>query len=35
MITVTEARKGTTVEIDDQLYQVLEFEHIKMGHGSA
>ena len=35
MITVTEARKGITVEIDDQLYQVLEFEHIKMGRGSA
>jgi elongation factor P len=35
MITVTEARKGITVEIDDQLYEVLEFEHIKMGRGSA
>ena len=35
MISVTDARKGITVEIDDQLYQVLEFEHIKMGRGSA
>jgi elongation factor P len=35
MITVTEARKGVTVEMDGVLYQVLDFEHIKMGRGSA
>lgn len=35
MITVTEARKGVTVELDGELYQVLDFEHIKMGRGSA
>ncbi len=35
MINVTEARKGVTVEMDGALYQVLDFEHIKMGRGSA
>jgi len=35
MISVTDARKGITVEMDGALYQVLEFEHIKMGRGSA
>ncbi len=35
MLNVTDARKGITVEMDDELYQVLEFEHIKMGRGSA
>ncbi len=35
MINVTDARKGITVEMDDVLYQVLSYEHIKMGRGSA
>jgi len=35
MINVTEARKGITVEMDGTLYQVLDYEHIKMGRGSA
>ena len=35
MISVTDARKGINVEMDGGLYQVLEFEHIKMGRGSA
>ena len=35
MISVTDARKGITVEMDGTLYQVLEFEHIKMARGSA
>lgn len=35
MISVTEARKGVTVELDGALYEVLGFEHIKMGRGSA
>jgi elongation factor P len=35
MISVTDARKGITVEMDNTLYQVLDFEHIKMGRGSA
>jgi elongation factor P len=35
MISVTDARKGITVEMDGTLYQVLDYEHIKMGRGSA
>lgn len=35
MISVTDARKGATVEMDGVLYTVLDFEHIKMGRGSA
>ena len=35
MINVTDARKGITVEMDGNLYQVLEYEHIKMARGSA
>lgn len=35
MIDSGDLRKGTTVEIDGVLYQVLDFQHIKMGRGSA
>jgi elongation factor P len=35
MIDTGDLRKGITVEIDDVLYQVLDFQHIKMGRGSA
>ncbi len=35
MIGVTEARKGVTIELDGILYTVLNYEHIKMGRGSA
>ncbi len=35
MISVTEMRKGITVEMDGTLYQVLDYEHIKIGRGSA
>ncbi len=35
MISVTDARKGVTIELDGALYQVLDFEHIKIGRGSA
>ena len=35
MINVTDARKGINVEMDGILYQVLDYEHIKMGRGSA
>jgi elongation factor P len=35
MISVTDARKGINVEMDGILYQVLDYEHIKMGRGSA
>ena len=35
MINVTDARKGITIELDGNLYQVLDYEHIKMARGSA
>jgi len=35
MINASEARKGTTIELDGQLYRVVEYQHIKIGRGSA
>lgn len=35
MISVTELRSGTVFEEDGKLLQVLSYEHIKMGRGSA
>jgi len=35
MIDVTEARKGVTIELDGQLYSIVEYQHIKIGRGSA
>jgi len=35
MIGVQDLRAGTTYEADGQLFQVLTYEHIKMGRGSA
>ncbi len=35
MIDVQDARKGTIVEIDGNLYEVLEYSHHKMARGNA
>ncbi len=35
MITSGELKKGITIELEGQLYQVLDYQHIKMGRGSA
>ena len=35
MINVTDARKGTTVELDGTLYEVLDYDHLKVARGSA
>ena len=35
MIETGELRKGSTIEIDGNLYQVIEVEHLKIGRGSA
>jgi elongation factor P len=35
MIDATEARKGVTIELDGQLYNILDYQHIKVGRGSA
>jgi len=35
MIDSGELRKGITIEMEEKLYQVLDYQHIKMGRGSA
>jgi elongation factor P len=35
MISVNDLRAGTTFEENGEIYKVLNFEHIKMGRGSA
>lgn len=35
MISTSDMKRGATIELDGRVYQVLEFEHIKMGRGSA
>jgi elongation factor P len=35
MISVNDIRNGTTIEIDGQVFQVIEFQHVKPGKGAA
>lgn len=35
MISISELRKGIAIELDGELWQVLDYHHIKMGRGSA
>ena len=35
MINSHDLRKGITIELDGGLYQVLDYQHIKIGRGSA
>lgn len=35
MISSGELRKGIAIELEGQLYQIIDFQHIKMGRGSA
>jgi elongation factor P len=35
MISSGELRKGIIIELDGELYQVLEYRHLKLGRGSA
>ncbi|HBE80429.1 MAG TPA: elongation factor P, partial [Firmicutes bacterium] len=35
MISVTDFKTGLTIEIDGQLYTVIEFMHVKPGKGAA
>ncbi|MBI2912038.1 MAG: elongation factor P [Chloroflexi bacterium] len=35
MIDAGELRKGITIELDGDLYSILDYQHIKMGRGSA
>ena len=35
MISTGEIKRGMTIELDGRLFQIVEFQHIKMGRGSA
>lgn len=35
MITASEFRNGATFELDNQIFQVVEFQHVKPGKGAA
>ena len=35
MIETGDIKKGVTIEIDGTLYQVLDFQHLKLGRGTA
>lgn len=35
MISISELRRGIAIELDGEIWQVLEYHHIKMGRGSA
>jgi elongation factor P len=35
VISTGDIKRGITIELDGTLYQVVEFQHIKMGRGSA
>ncbi|MBE0480572.1 MAG: elongation factor P [Dehalococcoidia bacterium] len=35
MIDAGELRKGMVIELDGQLYSILDFQHLKIGRGSA
>ena len=35
MVSTGEIKRGMTIELDGQLFQILEFQHIKLGRGSA
>lgn len=35
MISVNDVRNGTTIEMDGNVFQVIEFQHVKPGKGAA
>ncbi|GAC1491100.1 MAG: elongation factor P [Candidatus Limnocylindrales bacterium] len=35
MVSTGEIKRGMTIELEGVLYQIVEFQHIKMGRGSA
>jgi len=35
VISAGEIKRGMTIEVDGVLYQIVEFQHIKLGRGSA
>ncbi|MDD3129776.1 MAG: elongation factor P, partial [Candidatus Izemoplasmatales bacterium] len=35
MITTNDFKTGVTIEYEDSIYQVIEFQHVKPGKGAA
>ena len=35
MISVNDFKTGTTIEYEDNIWQVIEFQHVKPGKGAA
>ena len=35
MITAGDFRNGITIEMDNNIYQIIEFQHVKPGKGAA
>ena len=35
MISTGDLKKGVAIELDGELWQILDYHHIKMGRGSA
>ena len=35
MISTSDLRKGAVIQLDNELWQILDYNHIKMGRGSA
>ena len=35
MVSTGEIKRGMSIELDGRIYQIVEFQHIKMGRGSA
>ena len=35
MISTGDLKKGLSIEVDGQLYTIVEWQHIKMGRGGA
>ena len=35
MVSAGDFRNGITVEIDNQIFQIIEFQHVKPGKGAA
>ncbi len=35
MVSTGEIKRGMTIELDGRVWQIIEFQHIKMGRGSA
>ena len=35
MVNTGEIKRGMTIELEGRVWQILEFQHIKMGRGSA